>query len=208
MDIVALTRQQVAWQVLGGLLADVPEEPVITAVRDDELLNDWPLISEKAAQGVSALRDSRLEDETAEQIEVDFRRLFRGPGHLLAPPWESVFTSQEHLVFEAATLEVRKAYRAYGWQAPRLNKEPDDHISLELEFVRELLRHVIEAAAHDEPARAEAILSDHQRFVADHLAVWVPLFTDAILAGAQTHFMRGVGLLLSDAVEQADSLAG
>ena len=204
-----LQRLQVAWQVLGALLAEgIPSQDLLDRVRDEELLADWPMLpSELAAAGLEQWRASAATDESRDEIERDYRELFVGPGHLLAPPWESVYTSEDHLIFEKSTLEVRAEYRKQGKQAPRLNRDPDDHISLELEFVRDLLGEVLAARGAGDQERADGLLRDHQRFVNEHLMVWLPPFCVDIDDNAQTHFVRGLGLLLIDAAQQAEQLS-
>ncbi len=204
----SLQRLQVAWQVLGALLVEgIPSQELLDRVRDEELLADWPMLpSELAAAGLENWRSSASTNESRDEIERDYRELFIGPGHLLAPPWESVYTSDERLIFEKSTLEVRAEYRKQGKQAPRLNRDPDDHISLELEFLRDLLAEVLVARQAGDLERADGLLADHQRFVNEHLMAWLPRFCVDIDDNAHTYFVRGLGLLLIDAAQQAEQL--
>lgn len=39
------------------------------------------------------------------------------PGSLPAPPWESAYLSEDRLLFQESTLEVRKAYLKYNYMA-------------------------------------------------------------------------------------------
>lgn len=52
-----------------------------------------------------------------------------------APPYESCYRSPERVLPQASALEVREQYRNAGLAVKRLNREPDDHIGLELEFM-------------------------------------------------------------------------
>src|SRR5512137_1805280 len=45
----------------------------------------------------------------------DFLELFEGTGNPLAPPYESVYISNDHLIFDKQTSEVREFYGSYGW---------------------------------------------------------------------------------------------
>lgn len=193
-------RLQVAWTVLGRLLSEAPSQELLNTVRSPELLSTWPLAGgEGTSAALGALKQSAAKGESEEDIRADYQQLFIGPNALPAPPWESVYRSREGIVFGETTGQVRQAYARYGLQVPRLHHEPDDHISLELEFLAMLLARSERADARDRAV----LLEDHDRFVADHLVQWAPRFFDAVRAAARTDFYRGVGMLGSDTVRQA-----
>ena len=134
------------WTVLARLLAQPPDEDVLTRLRSPDLLADWPGGADAdASEGVQSLLKSAAEGETAEAIGADYRRLIVGPGPALVNPYESVHLSIERLLFEEQTLSVRAAYARMGLAAPRLNREPDDHIALELEFLGTLAAWALDA---------------------------------------------------------------
>lgn len=189
------------WTVLGRLLAAAPDEASIEQVRSAEMLADWPMPDgDRTAEGIALLEQSRAENETVEAIAEDQFLLIRGPGKAKAVPWESVYLSREGLVFDAETLQVREFYRRFGLQAPKLNREPDDHISLELEFCATLLVKALDAAeAGNDPS---SYLDAHSEFLRDHLNRWAPEFFSRVEAGADTAFYRGIGVLGADALAQ------
>ena len=59
-------------------------------------------------------------------------RAFSSSAKVLTPP-ESVYFSEERLVFQEETLQVREWYRRFDLQSVKLH-EPDDHVGLELTF--------------------------------------------------------------------------
>lgn len=131
MDIVGLDRRAAALTVLSRLLLKAPGADALAALRDPAQLAEWPT-PEGASEGLALLAGS---EESADDIRIDHQRLFGGAGPARANPFESVHRSEEGLKFDDQTIQVRAAYRELGLQAPRLNKEPDDHIGLELEFM-------------------------------------------------------------------------
>ena len=185
------------WTVLSRLLLRPPTRDDLVALRDPGLLAVWPLGRPGFADGLDLLARSSAAGEDAEAVRADHNRLFVGPGHLRAAPYESVHRSEEGLLFDRETHQVRAWYARYGLQAPLLNREPDDHVGLELEFLSHLA-----GLALAEPERAETILADLGRFVSEHPATWVPGLARLITDGAGTHFYRGVGLLLGATMER------
>lgn len=190
-----------AWTVLSRLLLTSPTQETLDAVRQPDMLAEWPLDpgkDEHTAAGIAALSAST---EDADLVKRDFNRLFVGPDKLKAAPWESVHRSEEKLLFEEETLQVRAAYREFGLAAPRLNREPDDHIGLELEFLATLATRAL-----DDPERSGRYQAAIEEFLSDHLLQWVGTFCDLVIANSETEFMTGVGHLLAGSAQQAEEV--
>lgn len=120
----------------------------------------------------------------------EFNRLFVGPGALVAPPYESVYLSPEHVLMQAETLAVRRFYRAYGKELAQHRHEPDDHLAFELEFYAYL--QTIRPAGR----RLQAM----QRFSAEHLERWVPAFCKRIIEGTTSPFYRSLAIITREAI--------
>lgn len=198
------------WTALASAVGtDGPTEQAIAALRDPAMHEQWPLatgecgpVGQHTIQGLSALAEST---ETLQAIDDDHFRLIRGPGLPEAIPWESVHRSEKQLLFEEETMEVRRAYQRFGLQAPKMHVEPDDHISLELEFLAKLLAQGMDAEDRGD-AEAEEYFAAHDAFCREHLLLWAPTFFTRLTDAAQTLFYRGIGLLGQDAMEQAREL--
>lgn len=188
------------WTVLSRVLLTSPTQETLDAIRQPEMLADWPLDAdqdEHTAAGLAALGRST---EDAALVKRDYNRLFVGPDKLKAAPWESVHRSEEKLLFEEETLQVRAAYREFGLAAPRLNREPDDHIGLELEFLATLATRAL-----DDPERTGRYTAAIEEFLTDHLLQWVFTLTDLMLANTETEFLRGIAHLLAGSSQQAEA---
>lgn len=191
-----LDRFAAAFTALSGLLVAVPDAELVTRMRDAELLADWPLPDEgQTHEGLDLLRASAQADESVEVVRRDYNRLFFGPEPMIAPPYESVHLSQERLVFERETLQVRAAYAEFGLAAPRLNREPDDHIALELSFLSTLCVRAMDLLDANDDASAAHHLAGVRTFLAEHLLVWGPTCFDQAADGATTSFYQGVARL-------------
>jgi len=131
-----------------------------------------------------------------QELKEDYTRLFLGTKKTLAPPWESVYRSAQHLSFQMPALEVRKMYLQTGLAPEKLGIEPDDHLALELAFMIHLLeREGLSLGAKEEEGvwQYRAI---QQEFLTLHLLQWIPQFARAIEENAATDFYRGAALLL------------
>jgi putative dimethyl sulfoxide reductase chaperone len=157
-----------------GLLAEFP-----VPAENDEMCGGLALLAAAAQQ----LSDGQLTDA---DVAADHQALFVGPGHLPAPPWESVYRSKENLLYDWPTLSVRAAYQAMGLAVDRPG-QPDDHMGLELLFMAVLCER--EAAGDAEAREAR------RRFVKEHLLEWAPAFCADVRTHAATAVYRGVASL-------------
>ncbi|MGV8845859.1 TorD/DmsD family molecular chaperone [Tessaracoccus sp.] len=200
------------WTVLARVLAEPPSADALQQLRSPQMLQDWPLLDgpqstpDVLADALESLAESRRADEDATVVADDHMRLLRGPGTALACPYESVHRSREHLVFERETLEVRHWYSRFGLQAPKLDREPDDQIHLELEFCATLLRRGLDALERNDEARSQMFFAAHHDFCREHLLAWAPAFFDQVRDGARTHFYAGVAGLGRHALKHAQLL--
>lgn len=125
--------------------------------------------------------DADAREAWLDKQEGTFNKLFVGPGHLVAPPWESVYSSEDGLLFQRETLDVRGFYRRSGLVVPEQGRQADDHIAFELDYM------------FHEATRDDAESLDAQRkFVDAHLLAWVPLFVKR-MDGVGSEFYAAVG---------------
>lgn len=129
-------------------------------------------------------------------LRQDFQDLFEGPGKLLAPPWESVYLSEEQLMFESQTIEVRELHRKYGLQIQNFGTEPEDHIGLELQFMGFLASRAVDLFEPYSSNELFKIMKVQKDFLQKHLLLWVDQFTSLVQLGAKTSFYKGLALFL------------
>lgn len=135
---------------------------------------------------------------TRQELAVEYARVFLGAGsydRILAPPYESVFTSEERLLMQDARDGAVAYYRRAGLDLPADNTTPEDHLGFELQFVATLIDRASAAlAAGDDGALAEAVQLQ-RGFFAQHQEGWLPVFCDAVEEHAQTAFYQGLAAL-------------
>lgn len=195
-----------AYTLTSRLLLEPPELALLDRIRHPGILDGWPMRDEVSRRGARMLLDGA--DGDAVELARDYRALLVGPGDRFLPPYESVYRSREGLVFEEQTLQVRAAYRAFGLVAPALNREPDDHIGLELQFLAEVCLRSLDALDRGDDDALDATLAAHQAFLEDHLLVWAPAYLERVHDGAATEFFRGAALLTAGLLDEARATFG
>lgn len=158
---------------------------------------------------LDALRETDR-DELVEAMRDEFSRCYIGPASLPAVPLASPNITKDPSAVQKRTLEVRRCYREHGLEPKRLQRVPDDHLSLICAFCAHLARRALAAFdAGDGPALALA-LRDQKGVVDEHLNSWMPDYAKALrrsrtaiaypqTAEALAMFARADGSLLGEA---------
>lgn len=148
-------------------------------------------------------------NELSERLGIDRTRLYRGvsPSYGPPPPFEAVWRVDQ----AKATMllqEIAGIYHKNGLaQSPEAN-ERLDYIGVELAFLEHLALDEVDAWEAGDETQALDLLNKQKAFVCDHLAQWVPAFTEKAIEFAQTDFYRGHLLMLSGFVmEQKENLS-
>jgi TorA maturation chaperone TorD len=193
VDSEIYLEMMAAFSFFNKVLLDAPDKEYMQSVKGNlELFEEWPFSDDDSVKGLKILIEymKKYDDEAFPALLDNFNKLFIGPGHLFAPPWESVYKEQDKTIFGAATLEVRKRYKKFGIEINNLNKEPDDHIAYECAYLNYLCAGA--ASAEDsEDIKAEII-----DFTKEHPMTWVDEFTDLMLANSLTDFYKGIAYML------------
>ena len=204
--------QALAYRFLAQCFYKAPDACWLSALGEEGLFENWPLQSkaEPAKAGLSALGTycAQWDPSRLKELEWDFNRLFIGPGEMLAPPWESVHLSKTKLTFQDSTLKVRQLYREFGWQAPSIHREPDDHLALELAFLAQVSEL---AASGDERTGLTDIvrcLEAQRTILKDHLLRWAPACLALVDTHAETDYYRGVARLTLGSLAESACLCG
>lgn len=127
---------------------------------------------------------------TAEELLVDYTRLFLGPVRILAKPYGSVWLDEDPTLMGRSSLAVLDLYQACGFDIEPAFRDLPDHIAVELEFLYLLLFRANEARLGGNEEKARAEVERKGRFLDQHLGRWVAPFTKAVETAAQTAFYR------------------
>ena len=189
-----LEIRQFMYSFLSAVFLYPPQAEQLTMILQRQLFKEFPLdiADEQYQEALANLVRWTNENYASDLVNVtsslnkDYTALFIGPGHLAAPPWESVYRTEERLTFGEPTLEVREWYQRCGLEFVHKNSEPDDHFGLELEFMSKLINDVL---------KAEGLAREQPAFLDEHLLRWAKEFTQDVQASAQTLYYQGLAQL-------------
>jgi TorA maturation chaperone TorD len=195
-----LETYQVLFSYFSEVFLNEPDEEFIHEILRNRLYFSFPVQSDdhKLEKGLNYLQNFTYQWEKTQvyALRDEYLRLFHGTEKMLVPPYESVYLSREHLMFEKETLAVREFYARHGLKIDKLNIVPDDHIGYQLLFIAWLLKKALEASRQNEPGDFQHILKDLREFLKSHLLKWSDSFLDLLEEHAVSFYYRGNGNLL------------
>lgn len=119
----------------------------------------------------------RTEESVIDDLAVDYARTFLGAGTMearAAYPFESVYTSPKGLLMQDARDETLAIYKSEGLAEVLHNSfnEGEDHIALQLMFMREMALRTASALENDDEERCVRYLLTQRNFLNDHILDW------------------------------------
>ena len=183
-----LTRSQI-YNFLSTLLRDEISQELFDKLRGEEfrqalkaMVERCPLADLKAAweKLLAALEQTGPQDWPAWRYE--YADIFLNAGPNPAFPYASCYVTRQPVLMGAVP-EVRKFYRQAEVHKSAAYPEPDDHLAVELEFMRHLAEGI--AAAGDGAPESVKLLD---RFRLNHLMGWAPEFCAVLDHSAQSPF--------------------
>lgn len=151
---------------------------------------------------------SNADSTTLTELAVDFVRTFIGHGidsYSAAYPFESVYTSEKRLMMQDARDEVLAIYRSEGIDKRSDWHEGEDHIALELEFMKTMALRTVDASNCGDESTVLHLTTVQQSFLRDHLARWVPMMTKDMRRFAKTGLYRGLASLTDGFLEMDEA---
>lgn len=153
----------------------------------DAAAAEWPFMNEDEARlALRAMVEGLSKGVQDDDLMWEYRRLFIGPGPKPTPPWGSVYTDRECVVFGASTLALRAWMRAHGIERTTDDKTPEDHIGLMLELMAWIAR--------NQP-------QDLDEFLRLHLLTWSSHFLEQLAEAANHPFYEGLARLTHASLE-------
>lgn len=149
-----------------------------------------------------------------QQLAVEYARIFLAAGVFskevrTAIPYESVFTSEEHVMMGDSRDDVVTRFREDGFAVAEALHEPEDHLSFELEYLQVMCERTLGLV---ESGDAEGLARNAKRqraFIETHILNWLPLLLGVAREYATLTFYTGMLQIAIGAAEQArDALAG
>lgn len=204
----ALVGEVLLFSLLGRALYQEPDREWLNQLVSDEVFSESPFGAAQIeiVRGLEILQKwadeqaGGISDQNFNDLRMDYTRLFIGLGSMPAVPWESVYFNNERLVFQEQTIQVRNWYARFGMQIEQINKEPDDHIGLELLFVSHLASRGLRAIEQADQQSLDDVLQAQRDFLLEHLLRWGPAWATLAKQHASTDFYRGMAHLAHGAL--------
>lgn len=152
----------------------------------EQVSEEWPFVEPDDARDVltpmcqSASEVTLAHGQALELLADEYRRLFVGPATKPAPPWGSVYTDKECVVFGQSCLQLRHWMRHQGIQREDGNSEPEDHIGR--------LFLLLAWCAQHKPVLVDELLSAH-------ILPWSSHFLEQLYDAAEHPFYKGLAQL-------------
>jgi TorA-specific chaperone len=160
-----------------------------------------PQMQGELGEFFATLADADLE-ATRVDLAAEYAALFLSMSAHPVAPYESVYTSDKHLLMQDAYQLVMAEYARAGFKKGEQFGLADDHIALEFEFMAALIQRTLRALEAGDSAAAHDLLEQQQHFFEIHLQNWVPRFCNDCEKWARTKFYRGLASLTRDCLTQ------
>ncbi len=154
-----------------------PSFMAFSDLNPNDASQEWPYVSSEEASDALDMMVKGMKNGIDDDLVWEYRRLFVGPAAKAAPPWGSVYTDKECVVFGESTLELRQWMRRVGIERLNNDNEPEDHIGLML-----MLMSWISVNRPD-------LIDDYLK---DHLLTWSSHFLEEMEAKAKHPFYAGL----------------
>lgn len=204
MDKEFFESRAFIYGLLSSIFRGTADVEFLTQLKNMDIIRSFPLKTnnDKVKYGLATIAEylDQITADDCHNLGEEYSLLFLGPT-MKAPLWESVYRTTGGIVFGQSTLSVREAYREFDLVVKEINSEPDDNIAIELGFMCYLCQEAAEAVANQEREKLADILSAQQRFLSEHLNIWVGDFSRLVTEAEVSNFYKGFAVLTKGFVE-------
>ena len=187
-----------------GLLAMVYGQEITSdllgQIRSPQFLGALSVLEVKGIDDLMQKPDAEL----LEELAVEYSRLFLGPGKHISPH-ESVHHQREDgqwgMLWGKSTAEVKHFIEATGLSYNEDFKGLPDHISVEFEFMQQLIQREEQAWKEADADKAASCRQVEKKFIEEHLIRWVPTFCEMVIQEAELPFYQTAAALTRSFIE-------
>ncbi len=146
------------------------------------------------------------------QLACEYARIFLASSiqtreRRTAVPYESAFTSEEHIVMQESRDDVVRVYKRDGFLVDPDLHEPEDHIAFEFEYLSCMCRAAaVLLRGHEDLAGFRQNLEHQLEFIDSHLLNWIGELLDAAKDYAKLAFYLGMLEVAIGTLEQSHEM--
>ena len=153
------------------------------------------------------------EGDRRSQLAVEYARIFLAAGVYAreketAVPYESVFTSEEHVVMGESRDQVVAWFAEDGFQVDPELHEPEDHLSFELEYLSVMNERAGSLLRANDRDGLALNVRRQASFIDAHLSNWIGPLASVASEYAKTAFYLGMLEVTQGALEQTRAMLG
>lgn len=152
------------------------------ALNPKEAFLDWPFVDALCAEECLLTMQQRIQ-EGKDTLFEEYRRLFVGPAKKVAPPWGSVYTDPDQVLFGASTIDFKLFLARNGIEISVSPTEPVDHFGVMLQLMAWIARN------------KEDLLDE---YLSKHFLTWATHFLEIVEREAQDAFYKACAHLCSE----------
>ena len=184
-----------AYQFLSRLYKTAPDADFINALLAMDTEYQTPLNTV-----IKAMRDVDRE-QLCIDLAAEYNRVFLGMSANPIAPYESVYTSPDHLLMQDARDEVLALYRAEALAPNKDLRIPEDHLAIEFDFMAFLCKKAAQACSENDQAGIDEYTAKQRDFLIKHLLVWVPDMLNDMEERVFTDFYRCICTITREQLE-------
>ena len=143
-----------------------------------------------------SLRGADIEAVRSENA-VKYAKLLLGASSNPVIPYESPYTSPEHIMRQESWSQVKTTFAVNGFVLDESLNVPEDHISFELEFMAHMCRREQQLIDSLDAVGLASNRAAQRAFLTDHLLAWAGAFCDDLAWKSRGGFYAGVAEVLN-----------
>lgn len=177
----------------------LPSLTAIEGLDPAQAARDWPFVDASTAEESLIEMQRGLSDEYAPTLADEYRRLFVGPAPKAAPPWGSVYTDKDQVIFGKSCLDLHDWLRRNG-----IAIKPGDAESTEADMPEDHIGTMLEIMAWIAQNKPE-LLED---YLCHHFFTWAPHFAEGMAQAATHPFYHGLAELTRASLQGIQNMFG
>lgn len=184
-------------------------QPGVAELADNGESEEFKDGSRRLGEFVGAVKSDYEKDRHAflQGLAVEYASLFLNVGLKPVHLAESVYLGKNHLLYEEPYFDAVRIYQIYGFKKRVSFREPEDHISIELEFMAHLCDLAALSIEQGKEDYAVGYLKNQKEFLETHLAKWTPELAKKLRWASKNEFYLALADLLEGFVDTERSLA-
>ena len=169
------TRSEIYWWLSTTLAAELTDEQ-LGQYQSAEIqgflqgLAATPALTASAEKLISALAAANLRNDARLELCADYAQVFLGNSKSSAPPYASVFTSEDGNLMQEAYQKMVSLLDEHNININEKYSEPADHIAIQLDFMGNLILKTLDSESEQEIRANFAMQHD---FLQTHLLNWL-----------------------------------